>query len=57
MKKLKGKDGMVENTSIGAHIVNVILGVILAVIAFCCVVPMWHVLMSSLSEGKALCGH
>lgn len=48
---------MVESTSIGAHIANVILGIILAIIAFCCVVPMWHVLMSSLSDGKALFAH
>lgn len=58
MKKVrKKKEGMVESTSIGAHIANVILGIILAIIAFCCVVPMWHVLMSSLSDGKALFAH
>lgn len=57
MKKLKRKEGMVENTSIGSHVVNVILGLVLAAVAFCCVVPMWHVLMSSLSDGKALFAH
>ncbi len=55
--RLRRKEGMVENTSVGAHIVNVILGLLLAAIAFCCVVPMWHVLMSSLSDGKALFAH
>ena len=40
--RLRRKEGMVENTSVGAHIVNVILGLLLAAIAFCCVVPMWH---------------
>lgn len=50
----KPRSGMVENVSFGAHLANVILGVILVLVAFCSVVPMWHVLMSSLSDGKAL---
>lgn len=57
MKKKARKEGMVENTSVGAHIANVVIGLILALIAFCCVIPMWHVLMSSLSDGKALFSH
>lgn len=48
---------MVENTSLGDHVGNVILGLIILLVAFCSVVPMWHVLMSSVSDGKALFAH
>lgn len=59
MKRLtkKPRAGMVENTSLGDHVGNVILGLIIALVAFCSVVPMWHVLMSSVSDGKALFAH
>lgn len=50
----KGHEGMVENGSIGGQIANVVLGLLLALVAFCSLVPMWHVLMSSLSNGRAL---
>ncbi len=47
---------MVESTGFGGHMVNVILGVILILVAFCSIVPMWHVVMSSISDGKTLFG-
>ncbi len=50
----KGHEGMVENGSIGGQTANVVLGLLLALVAFCSLVPMWHVLMSSLSNGRAL---
>lgn len=56
-KRKRPREGMVENTSLGGHIANLILGILLALIAFCCIVPMWHVLMSSLSEGRSLFAH
>lgn len=50
----KGREGMIESTSAGGHVANVILGLVLLLVAFCSVVPMWHVLMSSLSDGRSL---
>lgn len=50
-KKNQGS-GMVESVSIGGRITNVVLGVLIAVVVFCSVVPMWHVVMSSLSQGR-----
>ena len=57
MKKVKARSGMVEPTSAGARIGNIVLGIIIAFVAFCSVVPMWHVLMSAFSDGKSLFAH
>ncbi|MDO5422400.1 MAG: carbohydrate ABC transporter permease [Eubacteriales bacterium] len=51
------KPSMVVNGGIGGKIANGFLYAFLVVIIIICVVPMWHVLMCSLSEGKALLGH
>lgn len=48
---------MVEKLSPADQIVNVIIIILCGLIAFCCVVPMWHVLMSSISDGKTLMTH
>lgn len=53
----KPKGGMVESTSFGSHVSNVISTIVLCIIIFCCVVPMWHVVMCSLSDGRALFAH
>lgn len=50
----KGREGMVENSTFAGHVVNVILGLLLLAVAFCSIVPMWHVLMASLSVGRDL---
>ena len=57
LRKPKSDTGMVENTGFGAHIINAILGLLLLAVAFACLVPMWHVLMSSFSNGQALLAH
>lgn len=44
---------MVEHKSFGDHIADVIIYLIVALIAFASVIPMWHVLMISLSDGRA----
>ena len=51
------KEGMVEATSVGARISNVIGTLLLCVVIFCCVIPIWHVVMSSISDGRALFAH
>lgn len=43
-----------ESSSFAGHVANVILGILLLLVAFCSIVPMWHVLMASLSEGRAM---
>lgn len=59
-RKMKIDDSassMVENLSPTDQIVNIVIIIICGMIAFCCVIPMWHVLMSSISDGKALMAH
>ncbi len=48
---------MVEKESVGDKIAHVIVVIFCIIIAFCSVIPMWHVLMSSLSDGRALMAH
>lgn len=48
---------MIENPSVGDRIVDVVVILLCALVAFCSLVPMWHVLMSSLSDGKFLLTH
>lgn len=48
---------MIENPSTGDRVANIIVILICALVAFCSVIPMWHVLMSSISDGKALLAH
>jgi ABC-type sugar transport system, permease component len=57
MKQQRIKEGMVETISITSRVVNIILAALIALIAFCAVVPMWHVLMASLSDGKRVLAH
>lgn len=54
LKTKKPRSGMIEATSPGAHIANVVIGIIIFLVAFCSIVPMWHVLMSSFSDGRSL---
>ena len=48
---------MVETPSAADRVVDVIVIQICALVAFCSVIPMWHVLMSSISDGKLLLAH
>ena len=57
VKKLREEDAqlhMIENPGIGDRIVDIVVILFCALAAFCCVIPMWHVLMASLSDGKQL---
>lgn len=53
MKK-KNRSGMVFHPTIGGRIGDIIIYVYLAFIAVISLLPMWHVLMSSLSDGFTL---
>lgn len=48
---------MIEHPGLGDRIVDVIVIVVCGLIGLCAVLPMWHVLMSSVSDGKALMAH
>lgn len=54
MRHGKPAEGMVASSSTLDIVADILIGVILLLVAFCCIVPMWHVLMSSLSDGKRL---
>lgn len=58
-KKLKreSESSMIENPSSSDRIMDVVVIIICAFIAFCSFVPMWHVLMSSFSDGRQLLAH
>lgn len=48
---------MVEHPSVGERIWNGIVVILVTLVALICLLPLWHVLMSSLSDGRALLGH
>ena len=59
MKKhiTKDKAGMVENPGIAGRIANTLIGIFLVIVIFVCAIPLWHVVMCSLSDGKTLLGY
>lgn len=48
---------MVETPTVGDRIVDVIVYTVCVMVALASIVPMWHVLMSSLSDGRSLMAH
>ena len=56
-KKEEWENNMVETKTIADRIVDVIVYLCVALVALCSVLPMWHVLMSSFSDGKSLLAH
>jgi len=55
MSKLK--TGAAIDKGFANNLANVIIGVLLLGVAFVSIIPMWHVLMASLSDGKRLLAH
>lgn len=53
-RRKKNKEGMIENTTISGRISSVIVTVVVIALALICILPMWHVLMSSISDGFSL---
>ena len=53
----QNRDSMVVHPGVGGTIGDIAIIVLLAVVAFICVIPLWHVLMSSFSDGQKLLGH
>lgn len=48
---------MIEKMSLADKIVHGIVVLLCAAVAFCSIIPMWHVLMASFSDGRALMAH
>lgn len=59
IKKIKSDStvSMIETPTAADRVVDVIVVLLCALVAFCSVIPMWHVLMSSISDGKKLLAH
>lgn len=48
---------MVESPTPADRVVDVVVYTLCGLVAFCSIIPMWHVLMSSVSDGKTLLAH
>lgn len=48
---------MVEHPSLTERMVDVLVIILVALVALCCLLPLWHVLMSSFSDGRSLLAH
>lgn len=53
-KKFSGNSGMVQNHSFASRLGSLIVTLIVIFLAIVAVLPMWHVLMSSVSDGHTL---
>ena len=52
-----GSSSMVEHLRPGDVVIDVIVIILVGVVAFMCIIPFWHVLMSSISDGQTLYAH
>lgn len=48
---------MVEHASPVERVVDVLVIILVVIVALACLLPLWHVLMASLSDGRELMGH
>jgi putative aldouronate transport system permease protein len=55
--KHRNKSGMIESNSPANVAVDSVLVVFLTIVAFCSIIPLWHCLMSSVSNGQSLFSH
>lgn len=51
------RDGMIQDKSASGLFADAIIILILIIIAFACLVPLWHVLIASISDGQSLLRH
>lgn len=50
----KIKSGMVRGKSVGSVIADIIIVLLVGALALVAIIPMWHVLMSSFSDGRSI---
>lgn len=53
----QNRDSMVVHPGVGGTIADICIILALAIVAYICVIPLWHVLVSSVSDGKLLLAH
>lgn len=54
LHRRKKKVGMVKSRSVGSWICDICIWIILILVMLSCFIPLWHVLMSSISDGQVL---
>lgn len=57
MRKIEeenNKPSMVVHPTLGGRIADVLMVAVLALVAFICIIPLWHVFMASISDGREL---
>ena len=55
--KVKVSSGMVESRGILSTIADILIILVAVLVCFCCLIPLWHVLMISLSDGITAMSH
>ena len=53
-RKPKIKSGMVQSKTAGSVMADAVILVLVGLLALVCIIPMWHVLMQSLSDGETI---
>ena len=53
-KRIRGSGGMVQGKSAGSVIADILIYLVLVLILAVCIVPLWHVLMASVSDPKQI---
>lgn len=56
-KRLNPSSGMIESTTWGSYLFDAVLAVMMLMIIFVSIIPMWHTLMCSISDGQRLLAH
>ena len=56
-KKINYKGGMVESKTPVSKLIDIAISLFVVFLAFICIVPLWHCLISSISDGKSLMAH
>lgn len=57
MQKIKeenSRSSMVVHPGVGGWIADIIIAIVLFLVAFICIIPLWHVFMASISDGYSL---
>lgn len=56
-KRNEDEQSMVMNSGPIGMVMDVLIALVILAIAFACIIPLWHVIMASISDGQQLLGH
>lgn len=56
-KDLENEPSMVINSGPLGKVADVLIALVILAIAFICIIPLWHVIVASISDGQQLLGH